>query len=183
MVTIDTLRVIYHPDRRRITDYLATRDAARVGDIARALDLQVGSVSHHLRMMEREGVVERADDPTADGRTSWWRAVKRSVSWSVDDFGHDESDAALARDIERANIQYQVDRLADWKRRSPRASADWRRAAFSLDNVARATPDELRRLTDAITRTVHAWSAEIDTTDGQRREAVRFFAHAFPTTP
>ncbi|HJB63290.1 MAG TPA: ArsR family transcriptional regulator [Candidatus Microbacterium pullistercoris] len=180
MVTLDTLRVIYHPDRRRITDYLATTDAARVGDIARALNLQVGSVSHHLRMLEREGMVARATDLEVDGRTSWWRAVKRSISWSVDDFVGDGSGQALARDMERANIQYQVDRLAEWKRVSPNASEAWRRAAFSLDNTGRATPDELGRLADALAETVRAWSESIDTSDGQERKAVRVFMHAFP---
>lgn len=180
MVTTRTLRVLYHPDRRRIIDVLTARGASRVGDIASALDLRVGSISHHLRMLESEGFVERADELRADGRTSWWRPVPRSLTWSVDDFADDGSDVALARDLERANIQYQLDRLAEWKRRAPRAALEWRQAAFSSDNVDRATPEELRRLSEALTTTVHEWRRSIDAEDGQEREAVRVFTHAFP---
>lgn len=180
MVTTSTLKALYHPDRRRISEYLAVRGASRVTDIAAALGMQVGSVSHHLRILERESLVERADEMRTDGRTSWWRVVERSFSWSVDDFSADGSDAALARDIERSNIQYQLDRLAEWKRRAPSAPLEWRRAAYSLDDVSRATSDELIRLTDAITRTVREWRDSIDPDDGQDREAVRTFVHAFP---
>ncbi|MGO1838302.1 MAG: ArsR/SmtB family transcription factor [Candidatus Microbacterium stercoravium] len=180
MVTTRTLKVLYHPDRRRILDVLTARGASRVGDIASALDMQVGSISHHLRMLESEGFVERADDLRTDGRTSWWRSVPRSFAWSVDDFADDGSDAALARDLERANIQYQAARLAEWKRRAPRASLEWRQAAFSSDTVDRATPDELRRLSEALAATVFEWRRSIDADDGQEREAVRVFTHAFP---
>jgi len=182
MITIDTLRVVFHPVRRRIIDYLGDRRTARVGDIARELDLQVGSVSHHLRMLEREQMVERVEDPSGDGRTSWWRPVERSLSWSVDDFGNG-SEAALARDAERANVQYQIDRLAEWKRRAPGAGREWRDASFSIDNLTRATPSELAALSDAIAETVREWAGAIDESDGQERKAVRFFAHGFPTVP
>lgn len=180
MVTIDTLRVVFHPVRRRILDYLGERRTARVGDIARDLDLQVGSVSHHLRMLERESLVEQVADPSGDGRTSWWRPLERSISWSVDDFT-DGSEAALARDMERANVQYQVDRLADWKRRAAGASREWRDAAFSIDNVSRATPAEVTALSEAMARTFAEWAAGIDESDGQERKAVRVFTHGFPT--
>ncbi|WP_221586022.1 helix-turn-helix transcriptional regulator [Microbacterium sp. G2-8] len=180
MVTTDTLRVLYHPARRRIADHLMAHGAARVGDIASALGMPVGSVSHHLRMLEREELVERAPDLQTDGRTSWWRSARRTISWSVDDFAGDGSHEALARDAERANIQYQVDRLAEWKRHAPRAAEAWRRAAFSLDEVTVATPAELAELGDALVATVRAWSTAIDREDDQRREAVRVFMHAFP---
>ncbi|HJA03411.1 MAG TPA: ArsR family transcriptional regulator [Candidatus Microbacterium stercoravium] len=126
MVTTRTLRVLYHPDRRRILDVLTARGASRVGDIASALDMQVGSVSHHLRMLESEGFVERADDLRTDGRTSWWRSVPRSFAWSVDDFADDGSDAALARDEHRARNA----------RRPPRRHVcDPRRAVHAHDRV------------------------------------------------
>ncbi|GGD44766.1 hypothetical protein GCM10010915_27500 [Microbacterium faecale] len=180
MASIDTLRVFLHPDRRRIIDHLTAHGPSRVGDIAATLGLQVGSVSHHLRMLEREALVERAADLRTDGRTSWWRNVPKSVSWSVDDFAEDGSAQAVARDMERANIQYQVDRLAEWKRRAPHAPEAWRQAAHSYDYVLRATPEELLALGDAIASTIRAWREGIDDDDGADRAAVRMFLHAFP---
>ena len=75
MTTIDVLRAVHHPTRRRIIEYLYINGDSQVGSLARDLDQQVGSISHHLRMLERAGVVERAPELAVDGRTSWWRAV------------------------------------------------------------------------------------------------------------
>jgi predicted transcriptional regulator len=55
--TIDTLRAVHHPARRRIIDYLFIHGESQVGTPANALEQQVGSISHHLRMLERVGVV------------------------------------------------------------------------------------------------------------------------------
>ncbi|WP_448630094.1 ArsR/SmtB family transcription factor [Cellulomonas soli] len=59
-VAIDVLVAVHHPLRRRLLDYLSVEGPAKVGTLAAHLDQQVGSISHHLRMLERVGVVERA---------------------------------------------------------------------------------------------------------------------------
>ncbi len=73
MTTIDVLRAVHHPIRRRIIEYLYINGDSQVGALAKDLEQQVGSISHHLRMLERAGVVERAPELATDGRTSWWR--------------------------------------------------------------------------------------------------------------
>src|SRR4051812_388939 len=86
MTTIETLRAVHHPTRRRMIDLLYLHGPSQVGTLARELGEQVGSISHHLRMLERAGVVAPAPELMTDGRTSWWRLVESSMSWSVDDF-------------------------------------------------------------------------------------------------
>ena len=182
MEQIEAITAIHHPVRRRIIDYLGLHGASQVTTLAKALGQQVGSISHHLRMLERAGIVERADDPTGDKRTSWWQPVRRSFTWSADDFADSPAAAVLAREAERVNIATQIGRLQAWHRRSS-PMPDWSRAAFSTDTLAWATPDELAALSEALRATMDSWRVGIDTSDGAERRPVFVFAHGFPTAP
>jgi DNA-binding transcriptional ArsR family regulator len=181
MVSIDVLTAVHHPVRRRIFDHLVTHGPTQVGTLARGLGQQVGSVSHHLRMLERAGVVERAPELATDGRTSWWRASLDTLRWSVDDYADRPADRARAQVAERLNVEHQVAKLVDWKRRNAAYDEEWRRAAFSNDSLTLATSEELADLQEALTTTVRLWREAIDTDDGQEREPVFVFQHGFPT--
>ncbi|CAH0182271.1 MULTISPECIES: helix-turn-helix domain-containing protein [unclassified Microbacterium] len=182
MEPIEAITAVHHPMRRRIVDYLGLYGASQVTTLARALEQQVGSISHHLRMLERAGIIERADDPTGDKRTSWWQPSRTSFSWSVDDFADSPADAMLARGAERANINTQIGRLSAWHR-SGNADPAWSRAAFSSDTLTWASSDELAALSAAVSATIETWRRSIDSTDGVERRPVFVFAHGFPTAP
>jgi DNA-binding transcriptional ArsR family regulator len=183
MTSIETLRAVHHPTRRRIIDVLGLDGPRRVGQLADALDEQVGSISHHLRVLERAGVVGRVPELATDGRTSWWRLEVRSLAWSVEDFADSPADRAQAKAAERVNIDHQLGRLSAWKRSADAAPASWRRAAFTTDTTTRATAEELAALHEALEATLRDWRSGIDTDDGQERRPVFVFAHGFPTAP
>ncbi|WP_223586506.1 helix-turn-helix domain-containing protein [Microbacterium sp. OVT16B] len=182
MEDISVITAVHHPLRRRIYDYLLLYGASQVTTLARTLHSQVGSISHHLRMLERAGVVERADDPTGDRRTSWWKLARRGLTWSADDFADSPADALLAREAQRQGIRMQIERLQRWHRRH----GDPAMAAYDGSNTettAWASPDELRDLSARLLTTLREWQESIDLDDGQERTPVFFFAHAFPTEP
>ncbi|MEP9363869.1 ArsR family transcriptional regulator [Nocardioides sp. CN2-186] len=182
MTTIDVLRAVHHPTRRRIIEVLYLHGPTQVGTLARELGEQVGSISHHLRMLERAGVVSPAPELATDGRTSWWRLEQDTLSWSVEDFD-DAADRTQAKAAQRLNLDHQLTKLAAWKSSSERADPAWRRAAFSSDFLAMATPDELVALQEALGATVNRWRAGLpDEPDGER-SPVFVFAHGFPTQP
>lgn len=164
-------------------DYLYLHGDVQVGVLARELSQQVGSISHHLRMLERAGLVVRVPERATDGRTSWWRLVRVNLTWSVDDFAESPSQRAEARAAERVHVEHHFARLAAWKRESETASEEWRRASFSSDVLAMATPEEITALNTALAATWGAWREAIDTDDGQERRPVFVFAHGFPTRP
>jgi DNA-binding transcriptional ArsR family regulator len=176
---IDRLRAVHHPVRRRILDHLHLHGPAQVGTLAHALDQQVGSISHHLRMLQRAGVVEPAPELATDGRASWWRPLDSAMTWSVDDFDT-PGERAVARAAERANIDYELNRLSAWKRVDGAAPVEWRRAAFATQHSATATAAELADLMARLNATLQEWDAAVDRTDGAEREPVFFFAHGFP---
>ncbi|MCK3768297.1 winged helix-turn-helix domain-containing protein [Microbacterium aerolatum] len=182
MEEIEAITAVHQPVRRRIVDYLGLYGPSQVTSLARSLDQQVGSISHHLRMLERAGIVERADDPTGDRRTSWWQTARKSFNWSVDDFADSPADAMLARSAERANINSQIGRLSAWYR-SAAPSPEWNRSAFSTDTLTWASAQELAALSTAVNATISSWRRSIDLEDGVDRRPVFVFAHGFPTAP
>lgn len=182
MEDISVITAVHHPLRRRIYDYLLLYGTSQVTTLARSLESQVGSISHHLRMLERAGLVERVEDPSGDRRTSWWKLARRGFTWSADDFVDSPADALLAREAQRQGIRMQIDRLQRWQRRHD----DPAYAAYDAPNTettAWASPDELRDLSARILRTLEEWRESVDLDDGQQRTPIFVFAHAFPTTP
>lgn len=177
MEEISVITAVHHPLRRRIVDHLQLHETAQVGALARALNAQVGSISHHLRMLQRAGMVEQVEDPTGDRRTSWWRLARRSLSWSSRDYADSPADAYLAREAQRLNLRHQLERLQQWNRVSESSPVE----AFSTDALAWATAEELADLQHRITDAVDGWRSNIDRQDGQQRMPVFFFAHGFPT--
>lgn len=173
---ISVITAISHPLRRRIVDRLLLHGATQVGVLARALDAQVGSISHHLRMLQKAGVVEQVDPPDGDRRASWWQLARRSFSWSSADFDS-PSDALLAREAQRANVRNQLERLQRWYRVSAQSEIE----AFNTDSLAWATPEELTDLQHRLSAMLDEWKAGIDRDDGRERMPVYFFAHGFPT--
>ncbi|WP_018156734.1 ArsR/SmtB family transcription factor [Demetria terragena] len=180
MENINVVVAIHHPTRRRLVDHLVLHETAQVGTIAAALDLQVGSVSHHLRMLRKAGVVEQVADPGSDGRTSWWRLTRTKFAWSPDDFSS-PAQRMQARDAVRANLTHQFTRLKQWLDRRDSASPAWAGAAFSNDSLAWATPEELSDLSGRLAETTREWRQAIDRSDGQERRPIFTFAHGFPT--
>ncbi len=184
MTSIETLRAVHHPTRRRIIEYIGLHGPTQVTTLAKELGEQVGSISHHLRMLEKVNLVQRAPELATDGRTSWWRpSPDRSVSWSVDDFSDNPADRMTARAAERLNVDYQFGKLAAWKNHADRTAPEWRQAAFSSDSSALATARELSQLQDLLAGTVRTWRDSIDPSDGADRVPVFIFTHGFPTRP
>ncbi len=181
MTSIDVVSAVHHPVRRRIIDHLVVHGETQVGALAKALSQQVGSVSHHLRMLERAGVVERAPELATDGRTSWWRFVGPGVSWSVEDFAERPADRVRAEVAERLNFQHHVECYVDWQRAKGSYDTSWRRAAFTSDSYAHATSAELADLQERLQATVREWRGEIDTGDGDEREPVFLFYQGVPS--
>ncbi|MDT0157017.1 helix-turn-helix domain-containing protein [Microbacterium sp. ARD32] len=176
MEDISVITAITHPLRRRIVDRLLLHGPTQVGTFARALDAQVGSISHHLRMLQRAGVVEQVEAPDGDRRASWWRLARRSFTWSSSDFDS-PADALLAREAQRANVRNQLDRLQRWYRISAQSEVE----GFNTDSLAWATQDELSDLHGRLNAMLDEWRRGIDREDGQERMPVYFFAHGFPT--
>lgn len=76
---VGALKALAHPRRQRILDHLVRHGPATSATLARALDLNTGATSYHLRELARYGFVAETEAPDAHGRERWWRNVPRDI--------------------------------------------------------------------------------------------------------
>ena len=182
---IDVLVALHHPTRRWLAELLWTEGPASVGRLAARTGLAVGSVSHHLKPLHRQGFIEPAPELARDTRESWWRATSRNLSWSVDDFEPDSLGRRVAEQAEAENFRYQVRAVQQWLRESVDAPPSWRRAAGATDSMARATAEQTADLHRRLGAVLAAWSSEVKA-DAElhpeaERRTVRTVIRCFPS--
>ncbi|MQY15387.1 hypothetical protein SRB5_55660 [Streptomyces sp. RB5] len=70
------LRALAHPRRQRMLQQLSLHGPATSAGLARALGLNTGATSYHLRELAAHGFVE---EDHRRGRERWWRAVAGDI--------------------------------------------------------------------------------------------------------
>ncbi|WP_369249619.1 ArsR/SmtB family transcription factor [Streptomyces sp. R41] len=69
------LKALAQPRRQRMLQHLTVHGPATSATLARALGLNTGATSYHLRELARYGFVEEQVEGNGHGRQRWWRAV------------------------------------------------------------------------------------------------------------
>ncbi|GGN71889.1 transcriptional regulator [Streptomyces albiflavescens] len=69
------LKALAQPRRQRMLQHLTVHGPATSATLARALGLNTGATSYHLRELARYGFVEEQVEGDGHGRQRWWRAV------------------------------------------------------------------------------------------------------------
>src|SRR4051812_22913847 len=184
---LDVLMAFHHPTRRWLAELLEIEGPASVGQLAARTGLAVGSVSHHLKPLHRHGFIEPAPDLAHDTRESWWRSVRRPLTWSADDFTSGTAARRIADAAEAENFRHQVRAVGQWLTRTQEVDAVWRRAASSTDSVVPSTRAQLEDLGERMRDVITTWSAECLEDQAARPETerlpVRVVARAFPSGP
>jgi DNA-binding transcriptional ArsR family regulator len=183
----ELLIAFHHPLRRWLTELLGVDGPANVGQLAATTGLAVGSVSHHLKVLHQQDLIEPAPELARDTRESWWRLKPRSMAWSVEDFHEGTLGRRVAQTAEAENLRFQVRAMQDWLRQAPGETAGWRTAATSTDTYVPATEAQVRDFGRRLSTLVQDWSAECmadaaDHPDADRRP-VRAIARVFPSEP
>jgi DNA-binding transcriptional ArsR family regulator len=183
----DLLVAFHHPIRRWLTELLGVDGPANVGQLAARTGLAVGSVSHHLKVLHQQDLVEPAPELARDTRESWWRLRSRTMTWSVEDFDEGSLGRRVAQTAEVENLRFQVRAMQDWLRQAPDETPAWRAAANSVDTYVSATEEQVRDFAEQLRALVSDWSARCtrdveDHPDAERRP-VRAIARVFPSEP
>src|SRR4051794_39969432 len=103
------LAALGNPDRLRLMDALAVHGASTTSALAAALGLATGSVSHHLKVLTRVGLVERAPEAAADRRERRWKLVTRGMRWTPGQFRDRPSAEAAAWAAEGVMLESQFE--------------------------------------------------------------------------
>ena len=184
---MDVLIALHHPTRRWLAELLWVEGPATVGRLAARTGLAVGSVSHHLKPLHRQGFVAPAPELAKDTRESWWKVTPRSFSWSVEDFEPDSLGRRVADQAEVENFRYQVRAVHQWLKEMADAPAYWRRAAGASDSLVKATADQTADLHRRLDAVLAEWTSEVQADqqahpDADRR-VVRILVRCFPSRP
>ena len=147
--------------------------------LAAMTGLATGSVSHHIQVLSRAGVVERAEQGE-DRRQRRWRLVTRGYHGSPAQFRDHPAGQATAR----AAMGVQVDRERDRARCSSRAPTRPGTTRRSRSLLAAADPAELVKFGNEIDELILRWRRrEIPDYGAPDRLEVLAFARAFPSQP
>jgi DNA-binding transcriptional ArsR family regulator len=173
----EPLRVLAHPVRVELLNYLISNSPATASRCARAVGDTPSNCSYHLRELAKAGLV--AAEESADGRERPWRALITGLS-VPQDAGPDSPQGRQARMIAALGVQRDQRLLREYMARHDSAPAPWRDAAHHNTYTLRLTPAELLALgerIDALLRP-HIAATRDDAPDGS--ELVHYGIHGFP---
>ncbi len=167
------MRALAHPIRLRLIALLSEFGPASVSALAGRTGQSTASISYHLSQLARFGLVEEAVEART-GRERPWRAVHRGISWDFND--GDEASALL----QAALLKERLRAVDDFAAAEPALPAEWRSAAFFLDDVGHLTAAELTELNGRIKDLLTGYRRPepADRPAGSRR--VTFFAYGLP---
>lgn len=136
--TPQQLRALTHPARLRMLGTLRVEGPATATTLARALGLNTGATSYHLRQLAEHGFIEE-DAERGNGRERWWRACAQSTR--TDSPAPDDLEAA---DAAHAYLQSVVMVYAGQLQRSveelPLLPQPWQEATTYSDWIVRLSP-------------------------------------------
>ncbi|WP_405853103.1 helix-turn-helix domain-containing protein [Streptomyces sp. NBC_00090] len=181
---LGTLKAISHPLRMRLYRALFVARTATASQLADQVDEAVSLVSYHLRKLADHGLIEEAENRSADGRERWWQPSSYGVSIRDEDVrGTPELAAAsdaLGRTINEQRTELHrrfLDERLTW-------SDAWRSASISSEWLPRLTAAELTALSDELDAVFEKYDqkarAAEEAGDTEGRENVAIHLHAFP---
>jgi len=178
-----TLATLANPHRSRIIDILAVAGPSTASVIAQRMDLAIGSVSHHLKVLAEVDLVSEAPELARDRRERWWRLSAPSTRWSRTEFADDASAVSAAVAAESLALQRQFERARDWLARS-QEPAESDRGAFANQSWLQLSPEETTEFMTGLVAYVQDWRHRTEhAEDGVERHSVFFFARGFPAEP
>lgn len=184
---VDALIALHHPARRRMYEVLTAGEAVSVGQLASRTGLAVGSVSHHLKALHRAGFIEPAPELARDTRESWWRGIRRRLTWSADSFPAGTVGRAIADAAEQANFEHHTRTILAWMRDRDRFPQPWKGLGYTADNLVPATPQQFNELIAGLGDLITQWDAACRADARERpdveRMPVRAVLRAFPSDP
>jgi predicted ArsR family transcriptional regulator len=167
------VRTMAQPRRQQIMRYLAAQGSGTSAELARALDLNTGATSYHLRELARHGFVEEVPEG-AGGRRRRWRAVAGDFRFPR----RSEQDAdlrAAVDEVTRLSFADDVDALMRWL---SEGTGEWADAVPYARGTIRVTVEEYRAFFEEYIALVDKYALRGEEPPaGTRAVATRFLAH------
>lgn len=140
------LRAIAHPTRQRILTELAVLGHARAADLAQVIGEPANSVSFHLRVLARAGMIVEAPEQARDRRDRVWTNVAESY---VVDPGSPE----VVREVVRPALRWAERLFAE----ANSAGARHEDRLFAISALV-LTPQQAAEMTQEVTELLERWA-------------------------
>lgn len=182
----EVLKGLAQPMRQRLWRMLLQRGPCTVGTLARRLDADAGQVSYYLRGLAERGWVANAPELARDHRESWWRAVKESTAWRVEDF-LTPAGTALVMQLCQQVLCENLQRLRTFMQSYQRWGPPWRAARGSSHSFLHLTADGARAMDAELNEVLARWAGHGDQARQRGGTADRLpylhFMYGFPDDP
>ncbi|UGQ15068.1 helix-turn-helix domain-containing protein [Yinghuangia sp. ASG 101] len=173
------LKTLAHPRRGRIMRHLTGRGPATSAGLARALGLNTGATSYHLRELARHGFVEEISPDGAHGRERWWRAVRADLRFPPRSRQTPDMRAALD-EMNRLSFAADIEAFVRYRHDTP-ADDPWADAAPYSRGTVHVTVDELAEFFEEFIALTNRYKRDPDTLPpGVRLVRTRFLAFPDP---
>ncbi|WP_336212311.1 ArsR/SmtB family transcription factor [Nonomuraea sp. LPB2021202275-12-8] len=174
---LEALRTLAHPRRQRILDQLSSHGPATSADLARALELNTGATSYHLRELAKHGFVEELPD-RAHGRERWWRFVPADLRFPL----RSEQDEETRAILDEMNSRAIADDMQSFRRAQTAVDpGEWGDAFPYSRGTIRVSLEELRQFFEEYVALIMRYAKPAEEAgDDARRVHTRFFAYPDP---
>ncbi|MCX4972748.1 transcriptional regulator [Streptomyces sp. NBC_00620] len=135
----EVLKALAHPLRLRILRHLGTAGPATSTTLAAALGENTGTLSYHLRMLERSGLIEDIPERST-GRERWWRGVRGLDIRRPPQEELTEAERAMSAELDRMRMEEDVE-LARQFTAGQAESEGWMRGSRSLIHLTKGELD------------------------------------------
>ncbi|MEU5897230.1 helix-turn-helix domain-containing protein [Streptomyces venezuelae] len=172
------LKALAQPRRQQMLQHLTVQGPATSATLARALGLNTGATSYHLRELARYGFVEETRG-SGHGRERWWRAVPGDRRFPPR--SRQSPETRLVMD-ELSRLSYAADlELFAQLQREP-GSDEWADALPHSRGTIRLTLPELHEFFEEYIALLNRYKrSDAATPDGARPVLTRFLAFPAPT--
>jgi DNA-binding transcriptional ArsR family regulator len=170
------LAVLAHPRRRRVLEHLREHGPATSAILARALGLNTGATSYHLRELAAHGFVARAPG-RGHPRQRWWRAVPADLRFPPRG-GQDEATRAVLDEMNR--LAFAAD-VAAFGRAQRETRGEWADGLPYSRGSIQVTLPELREFFEEFIALLNRYKRDpADLPEGARTVLTRLWAFPAP---
>lgn len=173
---LDTIRALAHPRRQRLLQYLGLHGPMTSAGLARALGLNTGATSYHLRELAKIGFVEEVPE-LAHGRERWWRAPRRDLRLPP----RSAQDPVLRSVLDEAVRLELADDFEEFLRyQRSEDDGEWADASLTSRGAIRLAAGEVREFFDAYVALLNRYRQRAGTPAGARTIAIRLLVFPMP---
>ena len=134
---------------------MSDTEPVTVGQIAEQLGESAGTVSYHLKQLEKAGFVTQTPSPDGDNRRSCWLAAQRRLEINADA----AVDSAMATTMDQVSSTLRQEAWQRYRSASDNLPKQWTDPTVTSSSVLRLTSEEYARMSQELRELFNTWTS------------------------